>query len=151
MTQLIINKRSELPRGKRVIWDGVTLMLWTGFIYLWYPVLAIFYRIVTSDVPSGEVSSWIYENISSVTFEYAVWMLVSTPVMMFLLSRLNRHRLPSEHLIYHGDDYAHYFGLDGDVLRDSQNTQCVTVYFDDHGHIVSLENSISLKSDNEGR
>jgi len=95
METLIINKRRELPRTKRILWDGVTILLWLGFIYLWKPVLIIFYGIITLKVPAEEISGWIFENISSVTFEHAVYMLVATPVVLFVLSRLTRHQAPS--------------------------------------------------------
>jgi len=143
METLIINKRRELPKTKRMLWDAATLLLWLGFIYLWKPVFIIFYRIITSEVPGEEIADWIFENISSVTFEHAVFLLVATPVILFILSRLSRHQAPSEHLIYHSSDYANYFNLDDAQLQQCTNSQLVTVYFDDHGHIIRLEDQIA--------
>lgn len=140
---LIINKRHEIPKRKRWLWDAMTIGLWLGFIYLWKPVLVIFYKIITLEVPADEIADWIYENISSVTFEHAVFVLIVTPIILFTLSRLNRHRAPSEHLIYHSDDYAEYFHLDEAKLEKCSNTQLVTVYHDDHGHIIDLNDQIS--------
>jgi len=143
METLIINKRRELPKTKRILWDGATILLWLGFIYLWKPVFVIFYKIITSEVPAEEIADWIFENISSVTFEHAVFLLVATPIILFVLSRLNRHQAPSEHLIYKSSDYAHYFNLDDEQLHQCTNSQLVTVYFDDHGHIIRLDDQIS--------
>jgi biofilm PGA synthesis protein PgaD len=142
MKTLIINKRRELPKTKRIIWDGVTILLWLGFIYLWKPVLHVFYRIITSEVPAEEIADWIFENIHSVTFEHAVFVLVATPVILFILSRLNRHQAPSEHLIYKSSDYANYFHVDDTQLQQCANSQLVTVYHDDHGHIIRLNDQI---------
>ncbi|HEX5330434.1 poly-beta-1,6-N-acetyl-D-glucosamine biosynthesis protein PgaD [Sulfuricurvum sp.] len=143
---LIINKRHELPKRKRWLWDAMTIALWLGFIYLWKPVLVIFYRIITLEVPADEIGDWIYENISSVTFEHAIMMLIATPIILFVLSRLNRHRAPSEHLIYHSSDYSDYFGINDSELQHCATSQLVTVYHDDHGHIIALEDKIESKN-----
>jgi biofilm PGA synthesis protein PgaD len=140
---LIINKRHEMPKRKRWLWDALTIGLWLGFIYLWKPVLIIFYKIITLEVPADEIADWIYENISSVTFEHAVFVLSVTPVILFVLSRLNRHRAPSEHLLYEPSDYSKYFNVDDMQLQQCTNSQLVTVYHDDHGHIIHLENQIT--------
>lgn len=139
---LIINKRHELPRTKRLIWDIITLLLWIGFIYLWKPVFLVFYRIITLGAPEEELADWIFDEIHSVTFEHALTMLIATPVILFILSRLSRHHAPTEHLIYHTEDYAEYFKLDETELEECTNTQLITVYHDDHGHITHLQNSI---------
>ena len=142
METLIINKRRELPKAKRILWDGITVLLWLGFLYLWKPVFLIFYKIITLGAPTDEIADWIYGEIHSVTFEHAVYLLITTPVVLFILSRLNRHQAPSEHLIYDSSDYSDYFKLDNAQLQQSLNSQLVTVYFDNHGHIIRLEDQI---------
>lgn len=139
---LIINKRHEMPRRKRWIWDAFTVGLWVGFIYLWKPLLVVFYGIITLKVPPEEISDWIYDNIHSVTFEHALFMLSVTPIVLFILSRLNRHRAPSEHLLYESRDYAEYFRVNEIELQQCSNSQMVTVYHDEHGDIVGLDNRI---------
>lgn len=143
METLIINKRHEMPKRKRWLWDALTIGLWLGFIYLWKPVLVIFYKIITLEVPADKIADWIYENISSVTFEHAVFVLSVTPVILFILSRLNRHRAPSEHLLYEPSDYSQYFNVDSIQLQQCANSQLVTVYHDEHGHIIRLDNQIT--------
>lgn len=147
METLIINKRRELPKTKRIIWDIITVLLWIGFIYLWKPVFHVFYRIITLGAPAEEISDWIFGEIHSVTFEHALYMLIGTPIVLFILSRLNRHQAPSEHLIYHSSDYSDYFNVDNTELEQCVSSQLVTVYHDDHGHIIHLDNQI--KKDNE--
>ncbi len=142
METLIINKRHEMPRRKRWLWDAMTIGLWLGFIYLWKPVLIIGYKILTLKVPAEEVSYWIFENISSVTFEHAIYTLIGTPVVLFILSRLNRHRAPSEHLLYEPHDYANYFNIDHGQLEACVTSQLVSVYHNEHGHITALSNHI---------
>jgi biofilm PGA synthesis protein PgaD len=142
MNTLIINKRQELPKVRRIIWDLVTVLLWLGFIYLWKPVLIIFYKIITAKVPAEEIADWIFDNISSVTFEHAVVVLVATPVILFILSRLSRHQAPSEHLLYRSEDYSNYFRIENEQLVECTKSQLVTVYFDQHGHIIELDNKI---------
>ena len=143
METLIINKRCELPKTKRIIWDLITILLWLGFFYLWKPVFHIFYRIITLGAPAEELSDWIFGEIHNVTFEHALYMLIGTPIVLFILSRLNRHQAPSEHLIYHSNDYSSYFHVDDTQLQECVTSQLVTVYFDDHGHIIRLENQIA--------
>lgn len=145
METLIINKRRELPKAKRMLWDGITVLLWLGFLYLWKPVFIIFYKIITLGAPAEEIADWIFGEISSVPFEHAIIVLITTPVILFILSRLNRHQAPSEHLIYHSNDYSDYFNLDNAQLQQCANSQLVTVYFDDHGNIISLDNKIEKK------
>ena len=143
METLIINKRRELPRTKRIIWDIITVLLWGGFFYLWKPVFHVFYRIITLGAPVEELSDWIFGEIHSVTVEHALYMLIGTPLVLFVLSRLNRHQAPSEHLIYHSNDYSDYFNVDDKELQECVNSQLVTVYHDDHGHIIALNNQIT--------
>jgi len=144
METLIINKRRELPKTKRLIWDIITFLLWIGFIYLWKPLLIVFYGILTMKVPPEEISGWIYDNIHSVTFENALSMLIATPVILFILSRLNRHQAPSEHLIYTSSDYSNYFKVDDTHLQTCVDSQLVTVHHDHHGHIIRLDNEITF-------
>lgn len=140
METLIINKRRELPKTKRLIWDGITVLLWLGFIYLWKPVFVIFYKIITSEIPADEISSWIYDNIHSVTFENAIFMLIATPLVLFTLSRLGRHSPPSEHLLFESSDYASHFNLDDEQLQECANSQYITIHHDDNGCIIHLDN-----------
>jgi poly-beta-1,6-N-acetyl-D-glucosamine biosynthesis protein PgaD len=146
METLIINKRRELPRAKRIIWDIITILLWAGFIYLWKPIFHIFYRIITLGAPADELSDWIFGEIHSVTVEHALYMLIGTPIVLFILSRLNHHQAPSEHLIYHSDDYSNYFNVDDAQLGQCVSSQLVTVYHDDHGQIIRLDNKIEAKN-----
>ena len=143
MESLIINKRHELPKYKRVLWDLVTVLLWISFIYLWMPVLWILFQILMSDAPMNEIANSIFDEVDNVTFHNAVIMLISTPTALFILSRINRHHAPSEHLIFHRDDYADYFEIDKEFLHECSDGQFITVYFDDHGKIISLDNKIS--------
>lgn len=147
METLIINKRRELPKTKRLLWDGATILLWLGFLYLWKPVFIIFYSIITLNAPAEEIADWIFGEISSVPFEHAVLVLITTPVILFILSRLNRHQAPSEHLIYHSSDYSDYFNLDNAQLQQCTNSQLVTVYFDHHGHIISMDDKITKNNE----
>ncbi len=143
MEKMIINKRRELPRNKRIIWDTVTVLLWVGFISLWQPVFHVFYRIITLGAPVEELSDWIFGEIYSVTFGHALSMLIITPIVLFILSRLNHHHAPSEHLIYHLSDYSDYFNVDDTQLQECVESQLVSVYFDDHGHIIRLDDKIA--------
>ncbi len=139
---LIINKRHEMPRRKIWLWNVVTLMLWAVFIYLWQPVFHIFLRISSADVPAEEIADWIYDNIHSVTFAHGLEMLILTPVLLFILSWLRRHKGPSEHLIYTDEDYARYFKMDADQLKIHLDSQLVTIYHDERGQITGIENKI---------
>jgi len=143
MESLIINKRHELPKTKRIIWDIITILLWIGFIYLWKPVFHVFHRIITLDAPTNEIADWIYGEIHSVTFESALIMLIITPIVLFILSRLNHHQAPSEHLIFHFDDYANYFEVDKVELMKCTDSQLITIHFDEHGQIIKLNDKIT--------
>lgn len=127
-----------------MIWDGITVLLWLGFLYLWKPVFLIFYKIITLGAPAEEIADWIFGEISSVPFEHAIMVLIATPVILFILSRLNRHQAPSEHLIYHSNDYSDYFSLDNAQLLKCADSQLVTVYFDNHGQIIRLDDQITI-------
>ena len=145
MEKLIINKRHELPKTKRIVWDIITVVLWLGFIYLWKPVFHVFYRIITLGAPAEELSDWIFGEIHSVTFEHALYMLIGTPIVLFILSRLNRHQAPSEHLLYESSDYSNYFHVNDAELQQCVNSQLITVFHNEHGHIIRLENQITNK------
>ncbi len=140
---LIINKRHELPIAKRLLWDAITVLLWVGWIYLWKPLFLVLYKIVSLDAPVGEISAVIFDEVSAVTFWHAIIMLVATPTVLFVLSWLNRHVGSSKHLIYGPIEYADYFKIDNTQLQQCIESQLITIYHDDHGHIMSLENKIS--------
>lgn len=143
MQTLIINKRHEMPRRKRLLWDGFTILLWVGWIYLWKPLIVVFYKIIMLDAPIAELSDVIYEEVNAIPFEHAIMMLTITPVILFVLSRLNRHRQPSEHRIYDVTEYAGYFKIEEAELKRCKESQLVTVYHDDNGHIIRLDNTIT--------
>lgn len=143
METLIINKRHELPVTKRLAWDIVTLLLWIGWIYLWKPLLIVVYRILTLKAEPDEIADVIVREIGVIPFEHAIFMLIATPVVLFVLSRLNRHQAPTQHLVYESGDYAKYFDLNDKELRECTNTQMVTVYHDEHGRIIRLESRIT--------
>lgn len=142
METLIINKRHELPLRKRLVWDSMTALLWIGWIYLWKPLLVVFYGIITLKAEPDDIADVIVSEIGVIPFENAITMLIATPLVLFVLSRLNRHKAPSEHLIYEPEDYAEYFNLDDSQLEECVNSQLITVYHDDQGHITRLENQI---------
>lgn len=142
MEKLIINKRHEMPFWKRMLWDIVTILLWVGWIYLWKPLLIVFYQIITLKVPPEMISDTIWDEIKSVQFEHAVFMLIATPVVLFALSRIHRHKNASTHLIYDAKDYATYFHLNEVQLHNCVDSQLITVYHDEHGRISSLEDQI---------
>jgi biofilm PGA synthesis protein PgaD len=139
METLIINKHRELPKAKRILWDGITVLLWLGFLYLWKPVFLIFYKIITLGAPADEIADWIYGEIHSVTFGHAIILLISTPIILFILSRLTRHQAPSEHLIYDSSDYSDYFNLDDAQRQQCVNSQYITIHHDNYGRILRLD------------
>ncbi|MDD2790210.1 MAG: poly-beta-1,6-N-acetyl-D-glucosamine biosynthesis protein PgaD [Sulfurimonas sp.] len=141
---LIINKRHELPLVKRVLWDIVTIALWLGWLYLWKPVFIIFYKIVTLDASFKVISAAIFDEINAVPFENAIFMLIATPLVLFVLSRLNRHMAATTHLLYTPSEYARYFQLQDAVVEECVASQFVTVHHDEQGRITYLENKIVL-------
>lgn len=142
MQTLIINKRHEMPKRKRFLWDMFTVLLWMGWIYLWKPLIVVFYKIIMLDAPIAELSDVIYEEVNAIPFEHAIIMLTVTPVILFILSRLNRHRRPSEHRVFETAEYAGYFNIDLAQLETCKGSQLITVYHDDYGHITKVENKI---------
>jgi poly-beta-1,6-N-acetyl-D-glucosamine biosynthesis protein PgaD len=142
MKTLIINKRKELPFVKRFIWDMVTILLWVGFVYLWKPLLVVFYKIITLKVYNEDISTMIWNTVESVKFEHAAFMLIATPMILFVLSRLHRHKDSSRHIVYKIGDYANYFNLSDEQLHQSINSQFITVYHNKNGKIINLDNQI---------
>lgn len=149
METLIINKRRELPVTKRLLWDGMTLLLWGGWIYLWKPLLVVFYEIVTLKVEPEKISDVLIRNIGVIPFETAIFMLLATPAVLFVLSRLNRHKAQSEHLVYEPEDYAEYFDLDPAKLHACVQSSLVTVHHDAHGDIIRIEQRIAPRGETE--
>lgn len=139
---LIINQRHEMPFAKKIGWDVVTVLLWVGWIYLWKPLLIVFYEIFTLDAHVDEISKVIFDEISAVTVWHGIMMLVATPTVLFVLSWLNRHVAPSVHFIYKFDEYAKHFNVDSTKLKESMDSQLITIHHDSNGHILDIENKI---------
>lgn len=148
METLIINKRRELPLRKKLVWDIVTVALWIGWIYLWKPLLIVMYKMLTLHAQPNEIWKVILSDISVIPFHQAVIMLITTPAVLFILSRANRHRAASEHLIYQPEDYAAYFGIDEAELKTCADERLITVYHDEHGHVTRLDNRIDDPKNN---
>jgi biofilm PGA synthesis protein PgaD len=142
MDTLIINKRHELPRTKRIFWDFITVLLWLGWIYLWKPLIIVFYKILILKANPDEISDVILTNIGVIPFYKVLFMLIATPVVLFILSRLSRHVSPTEHLLYKPSEYADYFHVNNIQLEKCVKSQFVTVHHDEHGHIISLDSKI---------
>lgn len=143
METLIINKRHELPLKNRLIWDTITVFLWLGWLYLWKPFFIVIYQILILDAEPEEISDVIYDTIKSIPFDHALFMLIATPVVLFILSRIHRHNAPSTHLVFETEDYAKHFKIDLDTLSRCNSSQLITIYHDEHGQITQLENSIN--------
>jgi poly-beta-1,6-N-acetyl-D-glucosamine biosynthesis protein PgaD len=144
METLIINKRHELPLRKKIVWDIVTVLLWTGWIYLWKPFFHVIHKILTLDAKPNEIADVIMDNIHVIPVYKALIMLITTPLILFILSRINRYRAPSTHLIYDSSEYASYFGVDNVELEHCRNSQLVTVYHNEHGQITALKDHVDL-------
>lgn len=131
-----------MPLRKKLVWDAVTVALWIGWIYLWKPLLIVIYQMLSLKAEPDDIWKVILNDIGVIPFYEAVVMLMSTPAVLFILSRFNRHLSPSEHLIYSPEDYADYFGIDQGTLIACADERLITVYHDEHGQVIRLENDI---------
>lgn len=143
MEKLIINQRHELPFRKKLIWDFITVLLWGGWLYLWKPVFDVIYQMLIRPDHPHEVSKTIFSDINVVPVDQALIMLVATPAILFILSRIHRHKKPSAHLILDEEDYREYFGIAKNVYHECLNSQQITVYHNEQGQIIRLENHIN--------
>lgn len=144
METLIINKRHELPLAKKIVWDSITVLLWIGWLYLWKPFFHVLHKIFTLDAKPNDIYDVIMQNIHVIPLYKALTMLIATPLILFILSRINRHKTSSTHLVYESDEYAKYFNVDNSQLEHCKHSQLITVYHDDHGHITTLEDKIHI-------
>ena len=138
---LIINDRHALPLSKKLPWDIATIILWSGWLYLWKPILVIIYNVFMSNLTAEKTSISISKHIDIQSLEHNAFLLIATLTVLYILSRTHQNVPSKDSVTYEPKDYTNYFHLKTTSLQQCKNSQFIDVYHDNEGHIINLNYS----------
>jgi len=143
MREYIINAPQLQSLQKRVGALFVWLTCWVMWIYLLIP-LATLSSWMLGDRKMINEMRWFggYKSLLELMQIYVVTLLVMVALWLcWVLYRTLRSRvmLPATYNIVSDAELCTFYQVKAEELQQCRNVSMITVYFDDHGHIVHLD------------
>lgn len=129
---LIIDARQDLPWYKRFFSDTSTAVMWGGWLLLWRPVLAI------TGLMSINHPHFFSNLLNHIGLEHYFTGLLVCAAALLLWSALPSHRVKNQKT-KQLNDYAKYFNLNPQVIKQGRDNQICVVHHDKHGKIIRIE------------
>ncbi len=143
MKDYIINTPQLQSLKKRISALFVWAICWVMWIYLLIPLVTLSSWVLGDKKMINEMR-WFggYKSLLELMEIYVATLLVMVALWFcWIIYRFLRSRvvLPSAHKIVSDQELCVFYQVKNDELQQCRNAAVVTVYFDDHGHIVQLE------------
>lgn len=143
MKEYIINAPQLQSLHKRVGALFAWVVCWVMWIYLLIPLVTLSSWVLGDKKMINEMR-WFggYKSLLELMQIYCVTLLVMLILWLCWISyRTLRSKpvLPSAHKIVDDGELCAFYQVNTDELQQCRNAAMITVYFDDHGHIVHLE------------
>ncbi len=137
---LIIDARHRLRWHQRLASDLSTAILWSGWLWLWVPVLRAYASLSLLGARVTPTLGKVAVLGADDTFGVPVAAILGASGTLFVWNRLPAARAsaapaPAPSL----RDYAHHFELPEHELRTGREASVCVVHHDAHGRIVRLE------------
>ncbi len=147
MKEYIINAPQLQSLKKRVGALFAWAVCWVMWIYLLIPLVTLTSWLLGDRKMINEMR-WFggYKSLLELMQIYVVTLLVMVALWLCWISyRTLRRRTihPISHNIVKDKELCAFYQVKIDELQQCRNVAMVTVYFDDHGHIVHLDPHIS--------
>lgn len=143
MKEYIINTPQLQSLQKRVGAVLAWAVCWTMWIYLLVP-LATLISWVLGDRKMINEMRWFggYKSLLELMQIYVVTLLVMVALWLcWIIYRALRSRvlIPSANKVVNDAELCAFYQVKNDELQQCRKVALITVYFDDHGHIVHLD------------
>lgn len=135
---LLINARHRLRWHQRLLSDASTALLWSGWLWLWLPLLRAYASLVHLGARITPALEKAFVLGSEDGLQYSVAALIGASGTLIVWNRLPAPRMcaaPAPSL----RDYARHFQLPEHELRAGREAAVCVVHHDEHGRIVRLE------------
>jgi len=147
MKGYIINAPQLQSLQKRVGALFVWVVCWVMWIYLLVPLVTLSSWVLGDKKMINEMR-WFggYKSLLELMQIYFVTLLVMVALWLcwiFYRALRSRAILPSAHKIVNDTELCAFYQVKADELQQSRNASMITIYFDDHGHIVHFDPHIN--------
>lgn len=147
MKEYIINAPQLQSLRKRISALLVWVVCWIMWIYLLVPLVTLSSWVLGDKNMINEMR-WFggYKSLLELMEIYVVTLLVMAALWLcWVLYRTLRSRVmhPSAHKVVNDAELCAFYQVKTGELQQCRNATMITVYFDDHGHIVHLDPHIN--------
>jgi biofilm PGA synthesis protein PgaD len=143
MKEYIINAPQLQSLKKRIGALFLIAVCWVMWIYLLVPLVTLSSWVLGDKKVINEMR-WFggYKSLLELMQIYFVTLLVMVALWLcwvFYRSLRSRMIHPSAHKIVNDTELCAFYQVKADELQQCRSAAMITVYFDDHGHIVHLD------------
>lgn len=147
MKEYIINAPQLQSLKKRISAVFVWAVCWVMWIYLLIPLVTLSSWLLGDRKVINEMR-WFggYKSLLELMQIYFVTLLVMVALWLcWVFYRTLRSRVthPDAHKVVNDKELCRFYQVKNDELQQCRSAAMVTVYFDDHGHIVHLDPHIT--------
>ncbi|PNS08552.1 poly-beta-1,6-N-acetyl-D-glucosamine biosynthesis protein PgaD [Solilutibacter silvestris] len=134
----IINARRELGRGRRMLSDVATLLLWVGWILLWIPALHTLREAHRLNVDWGLAAQEAVDTITPISLTHSALLVLGTCALLLLWGLLP-NRKPAVPKTETLEEESLRLQVPRQELQDGRDSRICVVHHDDDGAINSIE------------
>ena len=138
MSGLIIDARHRLRWHQRLVSDASTALLWSGWLYLWMPLLKAYSSLADLGVRLTPPLANVLALGAERDLRQSVVALIGASGTLIVWNRLPGPRVCAAPALS-VRDYARHFQLSEHELRAGREAAVCVVHHDEHGRIVRLE------------
>jgi len=147
MKEYIINAPQLQTLRKRISALFVWLLCWVMWIYLLIPLVALSNWVMGDRKMINEMR-WFggYKSLLELMEIYMAALVVMTLLWLcwiFARTLHSKELLPAAQKLITDQDLCAFYNVEADALQQCKHSKLMTVYFDDQGHIASLDPHIS--------
>lgn len=134
---LIIDARHRLRWHERLVSEVSTALLWSGWLWLWAPLLRAYDSIADVGARLTPAFSQLLEVGPEIALGNSFVALIGASGTLIVCTHLPRRACASPPLSLR--DHAEHFHLSERELREARQAAVCVVHHDEHGRIVRLE------------
>lgn len=134
---LIIDARHQLRWHERLVSRVSTLLLWSGWLWLWAPLVRAYDSLSRVGVRVSPVFSQLFAVGPEDALGNSVVVLIGASGTLIVWNHLPRRACAAPALSLR--EHAEHFQLSERELREARAAAVCVVHHDEHGRIVRLE------------
>ncbi len=147
MKDYIINAPQLQTVRKRISALFVWLLCWVMWVYLLIPLVALSNWVMGDRKMINEMR-WFggYKSLLELMEIYMAALVIMTLLWLcwiFARALHSKDLLPAAQKVINDQDLCEFYNVEADALQQCKHSKLMTVYFDEQGHIASLDPHIS--------